>query len=112
MAVYDTSDYSIVSVMKKIKTVGEVSTMEAGILYVQGLPSEDYAGVVASHIVLEEHSLEEADFDDLTRFISNVIPIYEATYEDEAFNKKSAYTVSYTNAAISADSYYSNAAPD
>jgi hypothetical protein len=98
--------------MKKIKTVGEVSTMEAGILYVQGLPSEDYAGVVASHIVLEEHSLEEADFDDLTRFISNVIPIYEATYEDEAFNKKSAYTVSYTNAAISADSYYSNAAPD
>lgn len=112
MAVYNTSDYEVVSVMKKIKTVGDTSTMEAGVLYVQGLPTEDYAGVVASHIELSEHSLEEADFDDLTRFTSNVIPIYEATYEDDAFNRKSEYTISFTNAAISADSYYADATPE
>tara|TARA_R110000803_G_scaffold17479_8_gene47045 strand:- start:273 stop:611 length:339 start_codon:yes stop_codon:yes gene_type:complete len=111
MAVYNTSDYSIVSVMKKVKTVGDTATMEAGVLYVQGLPVEDFAGIVASHVDLEEHSLEEADFDNLTRFVDNVIPIFEASYEDDAFNKKDAYTISYTNAAISVDSYYSNATP-
>ena len=38
MAVYETSNYSVVSIMKKIKTVGDTSTMVAGGVYVQGRP--------------------------------------------------------------------------
>lgn len=108
MAVYETSNYSVVSIMKKIKTVGDTSTMVAGGVYVQGKPVDDYPDTLVSWIDLDENSLSEADFDDLTRFTNNVIPIYEASYYETVLNKQTDYTISYANSAISVDSYYVN----
>jgi hypothetical protein len=110
MAVYETSNYSVVSIMKKIKTVGDTSTMVAGGIYIQGKPIDDYPDIIASWIDLDENSLSEVDFDDLTKFTTNVIPIYEASYYETSLNKHLEYTTSYANSAISVESLYVSSA--
>jgi hypothetical protein len=108
MAIYETENYEVVSIMKKFKNQDSVSTMIQGVLFIQGLPAEDHPYIVPSSIDLEETGLVEADFDNLDRFTANVIPVFNATQYQPSLNLNPAYTISLSNSAISPLSYAGN----
>ena len=109
MAIYSTDTYEIVSIMNRFKTTQDnVTTYNSSIIFVQGLPKENYAYVVPFSIDRQQGLVQE-DYEVYDRLIANVIPIVESDYIAEALNI-STNTYSFSNSAISPTSMYSSAA--
>jgi hypothetical protein len=110
MAIYSTDTYEIVSIMNRFKTTQDnVTTYNSSIIFVQGLPKENYAYVVPFSIDRQQGLVQE-DYEVYDRLIANVIPIIDSGgYIADTLNI-STNTFSFSNSAISPISMYSSAA--
>ena len=103
MSIYSTDRYEIISIMKHYKKQNNNSIFLTGVLFIQGLPRQDYPFVVPNGMDKEDlHAhIPEEDFDNLNRFIANVIPVYETHYYEKSLNVGADYELYHANSAIS-----------
>ena len=110
MAIYANDDYEVISIMHRYSTSTETNavTWEGGLLHIQGLPAEQYP-YITSFTLFNDEPVVEADFDNLDRFVANVVPIVNSEFIERVLNKSPSKVVSTANSAISPISMYTSA---
>lgn len=111
MAIYANDDYEVISIMHRYSTSTETNEVswEGGLLHVQGLPAEQYPYYTSFTLFEGDEPVVEADFDNLDRFVANVVPIVNSEFIERVLNKSPSKVVSTANSAISPISMYTNA---